>query len=63
MDKSLYVEHITSGTDLSSLFLVKRSDLRSKRGEQFVHMTLADRTGTIECKAYGDKVGLQLPGR
>ncbi|HJJ96773.1 MAG TPA: OB-fold nucleic acid binding domain-containing protein [Methanocorpusculum sp.] len=55
MDKNLYIEQITNGTEVSSLFLVKRSDLRSKRGEQFVYMTLADRTGTIECKAYGDK--------
>lgn len=55
MDKNLYVKDITNGSDVSSLFLIKRSDLRSKRGEQFVHMTLADRTGTIECKAYGNK--------
>ncbi|HJK54957.1 MAG TPA: HDIG domain-containing protein, partial [Methanocorpusculum sp.] len=55
MDKNLYVKDVTNGSDVSSLFLIKRSDLRSKRGEQFVHMTLADRTGTIECKAYGNK--------
>ena len=55
MDKNLYVKDIANGSDVSSLFLIKRSDLRSKRGEQFVHMTLADRTGTIECKAYGNK--------
>lgn len=55
MDKTLYVETIADGTAVSSLFLVKRAELRSKRGEQFVHMTLADRTGTIECKAYGEK--------
>ena len=55
MDKNLYVKDIANGSDVSSLFLIKRSDLRSKRGEQFVHMTLADRTGTIECKAYGSK--------
>ena len=55
MDKNLYVEQITNGADVSSLILVKRSDLRSKRGVQFVYMTLADRTGTIECKAYDDK--------
>ena len=55
MDKNLYVKDVTNGSDVSSLFLIKRSDLRSKRGEQLVHMTLADRTGTIECKAYGNK--------
>ncbi|MDU9377133.1 3'-5' exoribonuclease YhaM [Methanocorpusculaceae archaeon Sp1] len=56
MEKTLYIENIANETEVRSLFLIKRADLRSKHGEQFLYMTLADRTGTIECKVYGNRV-------
>jgi len=54
MEKSVYVKDITNGTAVDSLFAVKRCDLRAKRGEQYLHMTVTDRTGVIEAKFYGE---------
>jgi len=55
MEKTQFVENIAESTPVDSLFLIKRADLRSKRGEQFAHLTLVDRTGVIEAKCYGEK--------
>ena len=60
MEKTQFVENITESTPVNSLFLIKRADLRSKRGEQFAHLTLVDKTGLIEAKIYGDKAA-ELP--
>ncbi|MDR3101966.1 MAG: hypothetical protein LBU24_01835 [Methanocalculaceae archaeon] len=54
-EKSLYAELNGNETEVFSLFLVRISDIRIKHGEQFVHWTIADRTGILEYKAYGDK--------
>ncbi|HKM41668.1 MAG TPA: HD domain-containing protein [Methanocorpusculum sp.] len=61
MEKTQFVENIAESTNVDSIFLVKRADLRSKHGEQFAHLTLVDRTGTIEAKIYGENV-LEAPG-
>ena len=53
MEKTQYIADVAADMPVASLFMVKRADLRSKRGERFVHMTLADKSGTMECKAYG----------
>lgn len=55
MEKTQFVENISESALVNSLFLIKRADLRSKRGEQYAHLTLADRTGLIEAKLYGEK--------
>ena len=54
MEKNVYVKDITNGTVVDAPFAVKRADLRAKRGEQYLHMTIADRTGVLEAKLYGD---------
>lgn len=54
MEKTVYVKDITNGTVVDAPFAVKRADLRAKRGEQYLHMTIADRTGVLEAKLYGD---------
>ena len=54
MEKTIYVKDITNGTVVDAPFAVKRADLRAKRGEQYLHMTIADRTGVLEAKLYGD---------
>jgi 3'-5' exoribonuclease len=56
MEKTQFVDKITESTPVDSIFLVKRADLRSKHGEQFAHLTLADKTGIIEAKIYGDNI-------
>lgn len=48
-----YIEEIKVGTKVESPFLIKRCDVRSRKGEQYAHLTIADRTGTIEAKIYG----------
>ncbi|MDD4132850.1 MAG: HD domain-containing protein [Methanocorpusculum sp.] len=53
MEKTQFIENIAESTIVDSIFLVKRADLRSKHGEQFAHLTLADKTGLIEAKIYG----------
>ncbi|HJJ43844.1 MAG TPA: HD domain-containing protein [Methanocorpusculum sp.] len=55
MQKIQFVEQIVESTVVNSYFLVKRAELRSKRGEQFAHLTLVDKTGVIEGKFYGEK--------
>ncbi len=60
MEKTQFVENIAESTPVHSLFLIKRADLRSKRGEQFAHLTLADKTGLIEAKFYGEKA-VEIP--
>ena len=54
MEKTVYVKDITNGTVVDAPFAVKRADLRAKRGEQYLHITIADRTGVLEAKLYGD---------
>ncbi|MDO5846616.1 MAG: HD domain-containing protein [Methanocorpusculum sp.] len=51
----IYVKDITDASDVDAAFMIKRADLRAKRGEQYLHMTIADKTGTIEAKFYGAK--------
>lgn len=55
MEKTVYVKDITNGTVVDAPFAVKRADLRAKRGEQYLHITVADRTGVLEAKFYGEK--------
>ncbi len=54
MDKSVYVKDITNGTVVDSAFMIKRADLRAKHGEKYLHVTIADRTGVLEAKFYGE---------
>ncbi len=54
--KTLYVKDISNDISVDSLFMIRRADLRAKRGEQYLHMTIADKTGIIEAKFYGEKV-------
>lgn len=49
-----YIQDITQGTEVDSLFLIKRCDVRNKKGEQYAHLTIADKTGTMEAKIYGE---------
>ncbi|HJJ71042.1 MAG TPA: HD domain-containing protein [Methanocorpusculum sp.] len=55
MEKTVYVKDITNGTAVDAPFAIKRADLRAKRGEQYLHITVADRTGVLEAKFYGEK--------
>lgn len=52
--KSVFVKDIVDGTAVDSPFMIKRADLRAKRGEQYLHLTLADKSGIIEAKFYGE---------
>ena len=54
MTEKIYVKDIADGVSVDSPFLVKRADLRNKRGEQYIHLTVSDKTGVIEAKIYGD---------
>jgi len=53
MGKNFFVKDIEPDTIVDANFMVKRSDLRAKHGEQYIHMTIADKTGVIEAKIYG----------
>ena len=55
MEKTVYVKDITNGTVVDAPFAVKRADLRAKRGEQYLHITIADKTGVLEAKFYGEE--------
>lgn len=50
-----YVKDITDASVVDADFMIKRADLRAKRGEQYLHITIADKTGLIEAKFYGEK--------
>ncbi|HJJ48610.1 MAG TPA: HD domain-containing protein [Methanocorpusculum sp.] len=54
MTEKIYVKDIAEGTEVDSLFLIKRADLRAKHGEQYIHLTIADKTGFTEAKLYGE---------
>jgi len=56
MGKDFYVKEISNDTVVDANFMIRRADLRAKRGEQYLHMTIADKTGIIEAKFYGEKV-------
>jgi len=56
MGKDFYVKDITNDTEVNANFMIRRADLRAKRGEQYLHMTVADKTGIIEAKFYGENV-------
>ena len=53
--KEIYVKDIANDVSVDSLFMIRRADLRAKRGEQYLHMTIADKTGIIEAKFYGEQ--------
>ncbi|HJJ67333.1 MAG TPA: OB-fold nucleic acid binding domain-containing protein, partial [Methanocorpusculum sp.] len=55
MEKTTYVKDITNETSVDAPFAIKRADLRAKRGEQYLHITVTDRTGVIEAKFFGEK--------
>lgn len=55
MKKTVYVKDITNGTAVDDAFMIKRADLRAKRGEQYIHLTIADKTGVLEAKLYGEE--------
>ncbi|MDO5844318.1 MAG: HD domain-containing protein [Methanocorpusculum sp.] len=48
-----FINEINAQTKVDSLFLIKRCDVRSRKGEQYAHITVVDKTGTIEAKFYG----------
>lgn len=48
-----FIEKIKAETKVDSPFLVKRCDVRSRKGEQYAHLTIADKSGVIEVKFYG----------
>ncbi len=51
---TVQIKDIADTTPVDSDFMIKRADLRSKRGEQYLHMTIADKTGLLEAKFYGE---------
>ncbi len=62
MEKTTYVKDITNETSVDAPFAIKRADLRAKRGEQYLHITVTDRTGVIEAKFFGEKAAEAAAG-
>ena len=62
MKKTVYVKDITNGTAVDDAFMIKRADLRAKRGEQYIHLTIADKTGVLEAKLYGEEAPTVVRG-
>ncbi len=58
--RSTFIRELTSGAAVEEIFLVSARSIRQKKnGEQFLTMTLRDRTGTVQAVCWEDIESLQ----
>jgi 3'-5' exoribonuclease len=53
--KNIYIEEITVGQKIDSLFLIENPSIKTKTGGLFIQCTISDRTGTRDCKIWGSR--------